>query len=211
MRMKLKILESDAEIIDSINKLLIDDCNDFMKNALSKIKNELPNIVTESIMNTPEYNSLLNGQLKYEFGIPDPATKISGLLQIWSTNIVYQYNKPTIVGKKIKGSFSANTIRVDFSDVLYTDYAEVQDYVDGYRLPWLQWLLLEGNKVIVKKQEVVLGPSNRSRTGFALMRSSNANWKVPSQYAGTESDNWITRAIDNAESRINELLTRALS
>ena len=211
MKFNLTLLESNSEIASAINKALLPDCNSFMTNSLNQIKNGLPSLIHQSIINTPEYNSLINGQLKYELGIPDAETKVAGLLQIWSNNIIYTYNKPTITGNKIKSSFSANTIRVDFSDVLYTQYAEVQDFVDGYKLPWLQWLLLEGNKIIVKKQEVILGPSSRSRTGYALMKGSNKNWKVPSQFAGVESDNWITRAIDNAESSIQELLNKALS
>jgi hypothetical protein len=151
----------------------------------------------------------MNGKLKYEFGIPDPATKLSGLLDIWSDNIQYQYMKPNITGSKIKGFFSANTIRIDFADVLYTDYALVIDNLRGYNLPWLEWLLLEGNKTIISKHSVSLRPSQFSRTGNALMIESNKSWSVPSEFSGTSQDNWITRALDDAESDIENLLTRA--
>jgi hypothetical protein len=73
----------------------------------------------------------------------------------------------------------------------------------------LEWLLLEGNKTIIKNQQVIVRPSKFSRTGMALMQESNKSWKVPSQYAGTIRNNWITRAIDDNEGIINNFLTKA--
>jgi hypothetical protein len=210
MLFKIKLLESDKQIAQNILKALLPDISNYLKDVIEYLKNNLPPVVRGAIVNTPEYQSLLNGQLKYEFGIPDPSSKLASLLTVWSTNIKINYSPPTISSSKIKASFSANMIKADFSDVLYTDYAAVYDTVRGYSLPWLEWLLLEGNRTIIKNQSVVLGPSKSSRTGFALMRDSSSSWRVPSEYSGTITDNWITRAIDSAENDINAVLERAL-
>ena len=134
---------------------------------------------------------------------------LNEILNIWTNNIVINYKSPSINSSQIKASFSVSIIRADFSDVLSNDAALVIDSLRGYSLPWLEWLLLEGNKTIVKNQEVILRPSRFSRTGMALMQESNKSWKVPSQYAGTISNNWITRAIDDNEGVINNFLTKA--
>jgi hypothetical protein len=189
---------------------LLPQINDYMKDAITTIRKEIGTIISNAIVNTPEYESLVSGKLKYELGIPDANAKIAGLLDIWTKNIYIEYMPPKIISSKIKSSFSASLIKSSFDDVLSTDLAYVIDNIYQYRLPWLEWLLLEGNKIIVKKQEVVMGPNPRSRTGFALMRGSNKNWKVPAEFAGTIRDNWITRAIDNTEAEINNLLERAL-
>jgi hypothetical protein len=180
-----------------------------MTNGINTLKRELPEIVRASIVNTPEYESIMNGKLKYEFGIPDPSSKLAGLLDIWSNNIQVQYMKPSIIGSKIKGFFSANMIRIDFADVLYTDYALVIDNLRGYNLPWLEWLLLEGNRIIVSKHIVSMRPSVYSRTGNAVMIESKKSWRVPSEFSGTIGDNWITRSLDSAEGAIEDLLQRA--
>jgi hypothetical protein len=72
----------------------------------------------------------------------------------------------------------------------------------GYSLPWLKWLLFEGSKPLIKNYSVKFGSNKRSRTGQAIMISSNKNWKVPSEFAGTVTNNWITRAIDRASDKI---------
>lgn len=211
MKINLKILESDQQINKAILDALLPEVTTFMNNGISIIKKELPVILQNAIINTPEYASLLNGKLKYEFGIPDSNIKLDNLINAWIENIRYPYMKPTIVGNKIKSTFEVHAVRVDFAEVLYTDDALVIDAIRGYNLPWLEWLLLEGNKTIISKQEVVIGPNKFSRTGNALMRNSNKSWKVPSEFSGTINNNWITRAIDGVESSIESLLNKAFS
>lgn len=209
MKFSFQLLDSDKQISSKILESLLPEIDNYLKKSLQNIRRSLPSLVREIIKNTPEYDSLMGGQLQFEFGISDPSNKIINLIEIWSNNVDITYNKPVITGNSIKGFFSVSLIRSDFNDVLSNDAGFVIDNLRGYQLPWLEWLLLEGNKIIVSKQEVVFGPSKFSRTGYALMRPSNKSWRVPSQFAGTITDNWITRAIDNAESQINELLDKA--
>lgn len=208
MKVSFKLLESNTQISNSILKALLPEIDSYLKKALFKIRQSLREIIRDIIHNTPEYNSLMGGQLQYEFGIANPSSQLATIIDIWSNNIITEYNSPVISGNSIKASFSISLIRSDFNDVLSSDAGFVIDNFRGYQLPWLEWLLLEGNKTIVSKQEVVIGPSKFSRTGFALMRPSNKSWRVPSEFAGTLRDNWITRAIDNSESQINELLDK---
>lgn len=210
MLFNIKLLDNNKTISQNILRAMLPQISDYMKDVIQYLKSNLPTVIRNAIINSPEYDSILNGSLQYEFGIPDPASKLSGLLETWGKNIQVNYSPPKISNGIIRSSFSVNMIRVDFSDVLYSDYAIVQDTLRGYSLPWLEWLLLEGNKTIIKNQNVVIGPNRSSRTGFALMRESSSSWKVPSEYAGTISDNWITRAIDNAESSINAVIEKAL-
>ena len=181
-----------------------------MDKAVQKLKSGISSIIEQAIRNSPEYEAILVGKLKYELGIPDSSVKLEGLIDIWLNNIEFQYNKPIISNNKIKSSFSVNMIRTDFSDVLSTDFAKVIDTVRSYELPWLQWLLLDGSKTIISDYEVLFGQNKASRTGLAIMTPSNNSWKVPSSYSGTIDNNWITRAIDSVSPQIEELLNKAL-
>jgi hypothetical protein len=210
MLFKFKLLESNSQISQSILNALLPDISDYFKDIIRYLKTNIPPVINNAIINSLEYQSLLNGQLQYEFGIPDSSSKLAGILDIWSKNIHIIYDSPKISGGKIKGSFSVNMIRLDFSDVLYSDYAIMTDNLRGYSLPWLEWLLLEGNKTIIKNYNVVIGPNKYSRTGMAVMRESSKSWNVPSQFAGTISDNWITRAIDTAEGEIQSVIDKAV-
>jgi hypothetical protein len=143
-------------------------------------------------------------------GIPDASSKIYSLINMWISNMVIDYNPPTMTNSSIRSSFSAKLIRANFSDVLGTDETYINDSLRGYSLPWLEWLLLDGNAIIIPNYDVVMGSNPRSRTGSAVMRGSTSSWKVPDQFSGTISDNWITRAISNSQDKIQKLLERAL-
>jgi hypothetical protein len=209
MNISLKLLDSNSQIYKNILGALLPEMNKYMADSIQKLKLSIPLIIEETIKNSPEYESILIGQLKYELGIPDPFRKLEGIINIWLANIQFNYSKPVVLNNSIKSSFSINMIKSDFSDVLSSDFAIVSDNIRNYDLPWLEWLLLDGTKTIVAEQEVVLGQNKASRTGFAVMRKSNKSWKVPAFYAGTISNNWITRAIDNASSRIEGALMGA--
>lgn len=210
MKFTIKILESDRKIQQDILKALIQDVSAHMVGGLTKLKKELPNLLNNSIINSDEYTSLVNGQLKYDFGIANASTKIAGLINIWLDNTQYDYKPPRIVGGQIKSSLSVSMIRADFSDVLKTDFALVVDNERGYSLPWLKWLLLDGTMPLVNNYDVTLGPNKRSRTGFAVMTPSTRSWSVISAFAGTVDDNWITRAIANSSSAIESLIEEAM-
>jgi hypothetical protein len=211
MKLTFKLLENNKTISNKILAALLPDIKVFFDNSFNKIKQKLPSIIISSIQASPEYSELTNGTLRLELGIPDPNTKVAGLIDIWSKNILYTYNKPAINNTKIKASFSIEMIKADFADVLGSDYAIVVDNIRGYSLPWLEWLLLDGSKTIISNYQVLFGPNPASRTGLAVMVPSSGGWGVSSTYAGTISDNWITRSIDSAETQISNLFDEAFS
>lgn len=211
MKISFKLLESDKTISNKILQALLSDINVFFNNGFDKIKQKLPILILSNIKATQEYQSLVSGNLMLELGIPDPVSKVEGLIDIWSKNILYTYSKPEIKNSKIKASFSIEMIKADFSDVLGSDFAIVVDAARGYSLPWLEWLLLDGTKSIVKNYQVVFGPNAASRTGSAIMSPSSSSWGVSNSFAGTISDNWITRSIDSSESEISNLFDEVFS
>ncbi|NBX98090.1 hypothetical protein EBQ81_04485 [bacterium] len=212
MQISITILENSKQIQETMLRTLLPQVSSFMHKVITTIKKELPEIVQEVIFNSPEYTSILGGDLKYQFGLPDSASKLNGLINIWTNNINIEYVKPSISNGQIKSKFSASMIRADYSDVLGTDYAKMNDTQRGYSLPWLQWLLLDGNQILIEESVIVLGPNPNSRTGFAVMKPSRTgSWRVPSEFAGTIQDNWLTRAVNDASPKINNLLNRALT
>jgi hypothetical protein len=69
----------------------------------------------------------------------------------------------------------------------------------GTPIPWLDWLILQGDRIIVLGYDVDfdLTPAERarSRTGMALMERGSG-WRVPPEFSGTAESNFLTRAFD---------------
>jgi hypothetical protein len=208
MNISIKLVDSDSEIYKKILNGLLPQVVKYMDSAVRDIKPKIIPIIELAIRNSPEYESILIGQLRYELGIPNPSINLEGLIKIWIDSAEFTYNSPRISNNKIRSSFSIKMIKGDFSDVLSSDFSKVVDTVRGYDLPWLKWLLLDGTKTIVQDYEVLFGQNNVSRTGFAIMTPSKRSWKVPATYSGTVTNNWITRAIDVVSPDIEQILDR---
>lgn len=210
MNISLKLLESDSvirsKILDSIQNYIQPK---FIQ-ATNNLSNSLPSMVEVAIKSQPEYQSLLSGALKFELGVPDAASRIDEIVQIWATGARANYGRISKSSIGLSGSFSVDMIQEDYADILSSGAAIVTDDISGISIPWLEWLLLEGGKILIKNYTVKFGPNNRSRTGFAIMVSSSENWRVPPEFAGTKTNNWITRALENVEDQIVDLMIKEL-
>ena len=197
MQINLKLLESNSNIHKSILQEISKYVDVAISKSLADIKTDIEKIVLDSVKNEPEYLSLKNGQLRYEFGIPDTSVIDSILEKIILTINIHKknttFNQSGVIGGFILTALDENDI-MSFTSL---SEAMVIDTKNGYSLPWLKWLLLEGAKPIVKNYDVKVGPNRASRTGMAVMIKDSGSWSVPNAFIGTQNNNWFTRAIDN--------------
>ena len=205
MRISANIVETNDEINTMILEIMADHINDTLNIAMPKITTEIKELVALSLREEPEYQSLLSGRLKAEFGLSDTNMVDNIIDKLVSTIDV---SRPTVSYNKIGlvGGFTITMMKSDdMNGLIFTDIASVISN-NGQHLPWLQWLLLEGNNAIVKNFDVKMGSYSQSRSGMAIMVSSRDNWRVPPEFVGTISNNWTTRAIDRIEDKIYTLI-----
>lgn len=199
MQFSLSLLESES----AIKQMVLDSIKDHIQTAFYKARmvlaKTIPAEIYKAIVSEPEYQSLLTGKLRYEFGIPEAAQKVNEIVNIWTNNVIVTVTPITLSGSGLKGGFSINMIKSNYEDVLTSDNALVFDGLSKAVLPWLEWLLLYGSKIIVKNYTVQVGPNPYSRTGLAIMTPSKENWRVPPEFAGTSTNNWVTRALDKLD------------
>jgi hypothetical protein len=165
-----------------------------------RIQDPLQQIVRESIMSTPEYRSLHGGKLQGELGVTSPSTRVEAVINTWVSHIFVEAK----VARDPLLSIHIGFLEVGYGDVLSLPEASY-DY-EGGTIPWLQWLLLEGDKRIVRNYE--FSPITRnSRTGLGIMiPSDRRGWQVPPEFSGTESNNFATRAFDGVDTKIEKIV-----
>lgn len=206
LKFDLKLVGSNSDIGKDICNALLPDINRFLDNVFDKMKKTIPDIVIQSIVSQPEYESLVSGQLRSEFGLPDASARISEILQTIRSGAGVSKRRAVVSGSKISANIRFEMIKSDFQDLVNLGAASFTTE-KGAQLNWLQWLLLEGDSVIITDYRFTAGPSSFSRTGSGIMQqSSGAFWRVPPEFAGTVKNNWITRAIDSASSDIERAI-----
>lgn len=209
MNITVKLVDSTPDISRAILGSIRDYLDPKIKQAASKAAEELPKLVSEALKQEPEYLSLLNGQLKAELGLAS-SSDVEAVIEAISSSIELKTQSLIANRSGIKGGFTINMIRAkDAGGVIGLDIAKVND--KGYSLPWLQWLLFEGNKILIKNYIVEFGSNPNSRSGLAVMQPSpSSSWRVPPEFIGSEENNWITRAISRIENNIYDLIVKAV-
>ena len=206
MNISINLLESNSEIRRAILQQIREVMQGAIRKSLPAITDQVKNSVREALRREPEYNSLVSGKLKAEFGMPSSAD-VDIVVNALVETINVQNNPLKITNLGISGGITITMMKSDNLDgVINIASAYVSDYNRGYSLPWLEWLLLRSNQTIVKNYEVKMGNNPYSRSGMALMVKSNKNWRVPPEYAGSQSNNWTTRAVSTAEDEITQII-----
>lgn len=206
MKLGLNLIESDQKISTLILQQLKIGLSETFRMSIQDITRELKMLIADALRNQPEYASLMAGTLKAEFGLPS-SDMVDMTINEMVETLTVTSQPIKISSSQLIGGFILTMIKSDDAGgVVYSDSANVQTS-DG-SLAWLKWLLLEGNSDIVKGYDVVYGPYSQSRSGMAIMVSSNNNWRVPNNFIGTQNNNWTTRAIDSVEKSIYDIIKR---
>ena len=210
MNINIKLLDSNSDIENKILASVLKIIQQAFNKSVEPLRKQISDEVYKAITSEPEYQSLLSGKLQYEFGIPDVSSKVNSIISIWTNNITINTTPITMSSSGLKGGFSINMIKDNYEDVLSSSDAVVVDQLKSTTLPWLEWLLLYGGKIIVRNYEVEIGSNPRSRTGLAIMKPSSSSWRVPPEFAGTRNNNWVTRSLFKLDSIIPNLIQKEI-
>lgn len=185
-----------------------------VKKVAVDIQNDIANNIGKIFPTTPEYMSLTSGgDLARHFGIPqnEAIQKMDAIINTLANSVRVRYTKITVgAGNRLNGGITVYAFLEDFSDILALSESKVTTN-KGQQLPWLEWLTIEGDKIIITNHEITYGPYPTSRAGGTIMRkTTTGTWKVPLQYSGTPDDNWITRAINTSNVYLENLIGGAI-
>jgi hypothetical protein len=205
MKFSLKILESDNQIKSLILNEIKNTLEATITKALPKIITDIKNIVSISLKSEPEYSSLTSGQLRAELGIPDTA-QVDTVVDLMVDTLKINKSDIKINQSGLSGGFTITMLESDtLGGVISASPSYVKD-IKGYSLPWLEWLCLRNNEIIVRNFSVKYGSSPNSRSGMAIMIPSSNSWRVPPAFVGSKEKNWTTRAIDRSEAQIYSII-----
>lgn len=179
--------------------------------SLVPIASRAQQTIRTAVQLTPEYGSLLSGDLWHELGVVNPAGAMNAILatmmdSVLVTKLPFAHNGRDLTA----GGLRLQAVQVDFADLLGLKEATFQSVSRRgvFDIDWLQWLLTGTGSVSVPYPNTnfhFVGETRGSRTGYGLMKRSGT-WAIPSEFAGTIADNWLTRALATAEPVIEDII-----
>lgn len=169
------------------------------------VTKQVGSIIENSVRASGEYPSLLNGKLRAEFGLVNPEAAVDSVIEAIQNSVKIQVEPIKVIGTRLVGGvLTVQFLSNDMHEVLRIPEGSFES--EGGKVDWLNWLLTQGDRVVLSEYAVneFLGTvsSKDSRTGDALMVKSKRGYRVPPEYSGTINNNWLTRAFDEGESSL---------
>ena len=202
----LKLTDSIPDITRNINQAIAEELNANVQKKISNVSTQVKDLVSNVIESQPEIQSLKDGALKGAFGIIDSDIAILNIMQSITNSIEVRFKK---FDSNLNGGVVVNVQPSSFSNVLGLPQGFTV-YKSGV-LHWLDWLLIRGDTIIIADYQY--NPkTGLGRSGLGNM-ITGGSFRVPPQFAGSDNDNFITRALlsNEAEVQIIKILEEAIS
>lgn len=205
MTISLVITDSINTIEENINKAIAELANDLISRNISRISQSVKSLIPSWINAQPEIQSLLSSDprsLAGQFGITGSAISVVSAI----TNAVVDSTEVKLLKytRNLKGGLEIGFQPSNFINLL--SLSEGHTIYQGGDLHWLDWLLKRGDAIIVTNYQY------NPRTGLGRSGLGNmipgGSFRVPPQFSGTESDNFITRSFigQTQENQISQIL-----
>lgn len=202
------IIESNDEIIKKMLKVVALNLNLTMYSCQKNIEIAVKGLLSDSIKGQPEYANIIYNDLRYEFGLLNAFARLDAILNVLVQSVTVEIKNLKVRGNGFTGGLTINAVRSGYSDILTLPESSFLTE-KGVQLDWLEWLLLEGDSIIIADYHFRRVDTPRSRTGGGLM-VKGGTWSVPSQYSGTIRNNFITRAIQDIQEPISKVVKKCL-
>lgn len=151
--------------------------------------------------------SLQNGALRSQLGLQEPAVKLYEIFSALATSLdvrVKSNRQDHVLNLSIELG------RSDFQDILrlsaaYQDWTGADgEGIRGEPLPWLEWLLEEGDNVIIADFRYSVIRTGRSNLPGIMIPGKG--WRVPTEHSGTLTSNFITEILAVLGERMDKKL-----
>lgn len=211
MPITVKFQQNEKEIAKAIGQALAVEVDKRLVKVANSAKPKIQNLIRKGLLNSPEIRSLQGGQLQAELGVPDTEERIRSLIDIWAGSVRASLRSAKLQGGFIRAGLDIIAIKSDYSDVLSSSDA-IYDTAGGQIIQWLEWLLIEGDKIIIRQYQVGLDVYGVSRTGLGRVMISNqsSSWSVPPNFSGTADNNFVTKALDEIAPEIEQVIISEL-
>jgi hypothetical protein len=196
--------------------IIANDFNKIFRRNKRQLESYAKLTIELALRESETYHSLLGDDLtglRAELGLADPLGEVGPIIDKWVSSIHVRLTDVRVAGNRLAGGIELYGIDSTFLDVLamptasFVSERAAKQGIDPSVIEWLAWLLLAGSDSLVFGffVDTDLKSTDNSRTGLAVMRDERSvrlkglEWKVPEQFQGTVSNNWVTRAIIGGE------------
>lgn len=197
MPYSIDLIDKDSYIEIAIINEIILRLNKRANAAIPRMKDQLSKLIKKELKKTLVYKEAVYGELRAHLGFIKGREKeiMDGIISIIADEVRVDFTDfVNTRGISITGGYTIYMVDSEFRNALSSSLAVTIN--KGEELPWLEWLLKEGDRIIIAGYKIVMGsfPTSRSKEAIMVKGGIRPFWRVPSQFSGVENLNWITKA-----------------
>ena len=204
--------------IDVFPSVVLENNNNIYKKLLKELGKEITKkLVKEKDNIQREIRNVLDFKLDFsniplpvigELGSPIFYQVMEKAKRIWVDSLIVKIIPIRVRALSLMGGLNIVGVRSDYRDVLNIPGSEFISE-SGFDIPWLRWMLVDGDDAVIANYRFVLGGPN-SRTGIGSMARSNFGWALTNEYAGDITNNIVIERLRNIEDDITKIVERRL-
>ena len=195
LKFGLKLITPTRRIEQDILKSAIKHLNSRLTKLPSRITKRARALITSALNSSPETASLIGGKLREEMGVVDASSELQNIFNAIAQTVNVTSSSARLRGANISMKVRLTAVPFDLDNIV--GGAGSYTTQKGATIPWFQWLVSAGDRIIVRDYDVEGGYPKRSRTGDMIMKEGRKGWRVPPEFAGSPSNNFVTRATDS--------------
>ena len=191
----LKLITPTRTIERNIIKSAINHLNSRLNRLPSRITDHARALIKSALNASPATASLISGRLREEMGIIDASSELQNIFNAIAQTVNVTSSSARMRGSNIGMKIRLTAVPFDLNSII----GDVGSYTTekGATIPWFQWLISAGDRIIVRDYEVEGGHPQASRTGDMIMRKNRKGWRVPPEFSGSPNNNFVTQAADS--------------
>ena len=172
----------------------------------NNVQRRLENAIRNWVMDSDTIQSLMENKhfsLKAKFGLTDvDAQQAVNDLTIAIGRCLRAEIRDSAKSIEVEFSF----VRSDFSDLLSLSSSSFMTE-KGKDIPWLNWLLTQGDRVVVADYRYI--PADNGRSGYGIMIGGKS-FRVPPQFSGTPQNNFVHQVFDGKDKELESIMIHLL-
>ena len=190
---------------------IADHINSIAIKIAADVTETIKPLVYDAVHDCHEMQALRSSDLRAAMGLNPPqardvskqiAESVSSSLIVESGKVTPK-NLSTMISIYVQPAGLDNVLSVGGSTVDYTSTEGKQ-----VTIPWLDWLLTEGDRILVSGFSLELGQGLGRSWGGRMVEAPTGSWRIEPQYAGTLTDNFVTRAL--AEKKLESAISKEI-
>lgn len=213
LKMKLVVTDPPQIIERRVKDAIANHMNIAARLAVREIRHKVIELLTKSILDSHEVKALLDGQLREELGATqdEADATVDFLINRLAATTIIDFKPFHPFAKKFGGYLEVRCFPKTLIDDMMAFPKASFLTKKGVNIPWMEWLLTFGDKILVKRYTVDFFRTSGSRSGGATMKPiKRGGWRIPPGFSGTRNDNFITRALDNLADYIGYIMRTEL-